>query len=370
MTAASSPIQSPRLRRLLRDLIDIYSPSGKEEEVLEFLGTYLKDQGLPVVLQEVDDNRYNILVLPRSDAEVRLAMIGHVDTVAAYDLEHYESEEQGDRIMGLGAADMKSGCAAMIEAFVTLWENGGADTPAALALVVGEEEEGDGALKLVKDFYFPRALIGEPTDLQPCLSHYGYVEVQLNTEGKRVHASLANQGRNPIENMLRLLLKLTHYMVTDRPEIVYNIRELSNSQAGFAVPEACEAWLDLHLPPTAPLGEITLEIEEILMREHEENPDFNGSLRFTTIHAGYELPEKGPMVSSLKTIFANQALPWEPKAFRSHSDANLLWAAGTKPILLGPGQLEKAHTRDEDVSYQQVLTASRIYYDILKGLSA
>jgi acetylornithine deacetylase len=75
------------------------------------------------------------------------------------------------------------------------------------------------------------------------------------------------------------------------------------------------------------------------------------------------------MVRSLKTIFADYALPWNPEAFRSHSDANLLWAAGAKPILLGPGQLEKAHSRDEDVSFQQVLTASRIYYDILKALS-
>jgi acetylornithine deacetylase len=350
-------------------MIDIYSPSGKEEELLEFLLDYLKQRGIPVTLQTVDENRYNILAMP-AEMEPRLAMIGHVDTVVAYDFDHYGFTEEGDRIIGLGAADMKGGCAAMIEAFLTFWEKGYSLAPVALALVVGEEEEGDGAMKLVKDFHFPRALIGEPTNLQPCLSHYGYMEVQVNTEGKRMHASLANPGQNPIENMLKLLLKLSHYMAAERPEIVYNIRELSNSQAGFAVPEACEAWIDLHLPPSAPLGEITLEIEEILMRERQENPDFNGTLRFTTIHAGYELPEKGPLVQSLKEIYARHSLPWKPEAFRSHSDANLLWAAGVKPILMGPGQLEKAHARDEDVSFEQVLTACEIYYDLLVSISS
>ena len=35
-------------------------------------------------------------------------------------------------------------------------------------------------------------------------------------------------------------------------------------------------------------------------------------------------------------------MPWEPQAFRSHSDANLLWEAGMKPVLLGPGEPVKA----------------------------
>jgi acetylornithine deacetylase len=368
-TARPAPaVQPQRLKELLRRLVNIYSPSGKEEEIVSFLQEWLEGHGLLPVVQPVDDNRCNLVVIP-PETDVRLVLVGHVDTVMAYDLDHLGCEDRGDFIIGLGTADMKGGCAAMIEAYVALLESGTSRPPVARALVVGEEEEGDGAKRLVKDYHFPWAIIGEPTSLKPCFSDYGYIEVQIVTRGKRMHASLANLGQNPIDAMLRLLLKISHYIEERRPEMVYNIRDLSSSRSGFAVPERCDAWLDIHLPPTAPLGEITLEIEEIMERERSENQGFSGSLRFTTIHTGYELPEKGSMFKALKSTFEKHSLPWEPQAFPSHSDANLLWAAGVKPILLGPGQLELAHAPDEAVSFQEVLLASRIYLDLLVSLS-
>lgn len=360
-------IHTRRLRQLLHKMIGIYSPSGKEEEILEFLGNYLKRHHLPVLYQQVDVHRYNLLVLPPA-VDPSLVLMGHVDTVVAYDFEHFEFEERGDQIIGLGSADMKGGCAAMIEAYVSLWESGTRDIPVALALVVGEEEDGDGAKKLIREFHFPWAVIGEPTDLRPCMSDYGYIEVQITTRGRRIHASLANPGQNPIENMLRLLLKLSRYIETERPELIYNIRDLSSSKSGFAVPDRCDAWLDIHLPPGMPLGQIITEVEAILADERLDHPDFNHSLRFATIHSGYELPEKGMVVEVLKEIYARHSLSWAPQPFRSHSDANLLWAAGVKPILLGPGQLERAHTPDESISFQQVASAAQIYLDLMNAL--
>ncbi len=362
-------INPKRLRRLLRRLIDIYSPTGKEEELLTYLHGYLERLGLPVLRQAVDDSRYNLVVMP-AGADTHLALVGHVDTVAAYDLEHYGFEEQLDLVVGLGAADMKSGCAAMVEAYVSLWETGAQQLPVALALLVGEEEEGDGAERLVEEFHFPWAIIAEPTNLHPCLSCFGYLEIQFNAEGKRVHASLASKDHNPIESMLHLLLNVSHYMVNVRPEGIYNIRDLLSTQAGFAVPDWCEAWLDIHLPPNAPIGDISLELEEIVDQIQIDNPQIKASIRLATIEAGYELPEKGIVVQALQAIYPRHDLIWKPQPFPSHSDANQLWAAGVKPILLGPGQLEKAHAPDESVSFQQVLLAAQIYRDLLMALTS
>lgn len=371
MTDPTSPptVRARRLRQLLRRLLDIYSPSGKEEEILDYLRGYLRRHGLPTIEQPLEGHRYNLLVLP-PETDIRLVLVGHVDTVVAHDLDDFGHEEQGDRVVGLGAADMKGGCAAMVEATISLWESGYRRPPVGLALVVGEEEEGDGARKLVRDYHFPWALIGEPTNLQPCLSHYGYVEIHLATRGQRMHASLANLALNPIESMLHLLLKLSHFLRCEHPEIVYNIRECVSSPSGFAVPERCDAWLDLHLPPQAPLGAITLEIEDIVAWEHAANPDFDGNIQFVTIHAGYELPDKGMIVESLKATFKKHSLQWQPHPFRSHSDANLLWAAGIKPVLLGCGGLEQAHAPEESVSFEQVLLAARLYLDAMLSLIA
>jgi acetylornithine deacetylase len=361
-------VNPERLRGLLRRLLDIYSPSGKEEEITEFLLGYLAGEGLPVTIQRVDDNRRNLLVIP-PETELQAVLIGHIDTVAAHDLNRYGYEEQrGDRVAGLGAADMKGGCAAMIEAYAALWASGNRRLPAALALVVGEEETGDGAGKLAEEFHFPWALIGEPTGLRPCLSHYGYVEVQVVTHGRRMHASLARIDRNPIQSMLRLLLKISHYIENERPEIVYNIRDLASSESGFAVPDRCDAWLDFHLPPTAGAGEIVAEIEAVFAGEQAENPDLNGALRFTIVHAGYELPEEGPLIETLREVYGRHRLPWNPGAFPSHSDANLLRASGMKPILAGAGELEQAHAPGESVSMQQVALAARVYHDLLLSL--
>ncbi len=350
-------------------MIDIYSPTGKEEELLTYLHGYLKRKGIPVIRQAVDDSRYNLIVMPPG-SDILLALVGHVDTVVAYDLEHYGFEDKDNLVIGLGAADMKSGCAAMVEAYVSLWEAGAQELPVALALLVGEEEEGDGAERLVQEFHFPWAIIAEPTNLQPCLSCYGYLEVQLNAQGKRLHASLAKKDHNPVESMLQLLLQISQYMVNDRPETIYNIRDLLSTQAGFAVPDWCEAWLDVHLPPNAPIGDISLELEEIVDNTRKENPQVNAGIRLVTVEAGYELPEKGFVVEALQAIYSGYAFSWKPQPFPSHSDANQLWAAGVKPILLGPGQLETAHAPDESVSFQQVALAAEVYRDLLMTMAS
>ncbi|UCB48196.1 MAG: M20/M25/M40 family metallo-hydrolase, partial [Deltaproteobacteria bacterium] len=225
MPDTHSTFDPSRLKKLLHRLVDIYSPSGKEEEILHFLNGYLKRHGVPVLCQPVDEKRYNLVVMP-AEQDVPLALVGHLDTVAAYDLNEYGYVEQGDQIKGLGTADMKGGCAAMVEAYMTLYESGRSGMPAALCIVVGEEEEGDGGERLVEDYHFPWAIVGEPTDLRPCLSNYGYVEVQICTFGKRLHASLANMTENPIQAMLRLMLRISQYMEEQRPQLVYNIRDL------------------------------------------------------------------------------------------------------------------------------------------------
>ena len=361
----SDSIQTERLHRFLYRLIDIYSPSGKEREVLEFVRTDLRRRGLPVTVQSVDEHRYNLLVLP-PDAEVQVALVGHLDTVTAYDLERFGVSQQGDRIQGLGAADMKGGCAAMVEAFLGLWEKGaGARAPVALCLVVGEEETGDGAERLVKSFHFPWAVVGEPTDLVPCLECYGYVEVQLTTRGPRRHASLAGQGSGAVEVLLQRMLALTQHMASVHPEVNYNIRDLFSTRAGFAVPEQCEAWLDLHVPPGAAVGGLLAELEAVCAGGAGEGETVDVRFRTATIDAGYSLPDKGLLVECLQTVFRQQAIDWRPGAFISHSDANRLWSAGMRPVVLGPGRLEAAHTADEAVSFDQVCQAARIYKDLI-----
>jgi acetylornithine deacetylase len=356
-----------RLKKLFHRLVDIYSPSGKENDILDYLKGYFKKNSIPAIIQEVDETRYNLVVLPEN-GQAELALIGHVDTVAAYDIEDYGWHENGDLISGLGTADMKSGCAAMVEAFLTLRNTYGPDVPAALCLVVGEEENGDGAARLIEDYHFPWAVIGEPTNLVACLSCYGYLETQLQSIGKRFHASLASNGDNAIESLLQMMLRVSQYLRDHRPELVYSFRDLYSNRSGLTVPDRCEAWLDVHLPPDAAIGEIVTELEEACLAGQPVINDLKAGFHIETIDAGYRLPEKGPVAEALREVYKSMQISWQTSDFRSHSDANQLWAAGIKPVVLGPGRLEHAHVHDECVFFPQVVQAAAIYLGLMQQL--
>ncbi|MEJ2031567.1 MAG: M20/M25/M40 family metallo-hydrolase [Deltaproteobacteria bacterium] len=356
-----------RLKKLFTDLVDIYSPSGKEGEAIDYLHRYLEGAGFTVERQEMDEERANLIVLPPS-GEAEVVLLGHVDTVPAPDFEHYGADEHEDEIRGLGTADMKSGCAAAIEA-LQAFQASGNELPVALALVVGEEETGDGTAALLRDYQFDWAVIGEPTDLRPCFSHYSYIEINLGTTGQRMHASQAHKAKNAIRIMLSLLADLINLIEESHPEVIYNLRDLSSASAGFAVSDSCECWLDLHLPPELSTSTVIKDIEKMIRPRylHEEHPDVWYS--FQTIHAGYTLDEQTWLPLLIRNAFEDHSLPWQPESFPSHSDANLLWASGVKPILFGPGSLELAHTSDEAISFGQVATAATIYLDLLLALS-
>jgi len=364
----TTDVRPERLRDLLNELVDIYSPSGKEEEVLSYIEAYLKGYGLNVIRQGVDENRFNLLVLPGDAKQATLAFVGHVDTVAAHDLDDYGFRAEGDTIFGLGTSDMKGGCAAMIEAFTVLASVGGAFPPVGLALLVGEEEDNDGAKTLVGEYGFPWAVVGEPTNMAPCLGHYGYVEAVLRTRGKRAHSSMPELGHNAIEAMLRLLLCLTDYASSAPHGLVYNIRELSGFPGGFVVPDMCEAWLDLHLPPESGVDILKSELARVVEAASQDIPYLDADLEFEDTYNGYRLPAEGPFVMKLRAASDGLSLPWAPQDFRSHSDANVLWAAGTAPVIVGPGRLEAAHTAEESVSCDQVVQAARLYLKLALAL--
>ena len=357
-------VQPGRLKNLLKDLVDIYSPSGKEEEVLEYAEAYLTKHGLAVIKQEVDENRFNLVVWPKERGEVNLCFLGHLDTVAAYELEDYGFREEGDTVHGLGTADMKAGCAAMIEAFTVLAQQGGTLPAVGLALVVGEEEDSDGAKTLVREYSFPWAVIGEPTNMAPCLGHYGYLEVLLRTGGKRAHSSMPELGQNAIETMLKLLLQVTEYATSLPYGLVYNIRELLGHPGGFVVPDVCEAWLDLHAPPDSRIDVLEAELEQLVKAAGRSISELEVYVTFENTYSGYRISQDGAMAKKLKDVYQKMSLPWEPQDFRSHSDGNVLWAAGVEPIILGPGRLEASHTPEESVSFCQVVQAAQLYLNL------
>jgi acetylornithine deacetylase len=366
---AWTAIDPQRLRRTLLEMVDIYSPSGKEEDIQLYLEERLSAAGIPVRRQEVEEERYN-LVTTMGEGEPALYLVGHVDTVAAWDIEEYAAVEEWGVVRGLGSADMKGGCAAMVEAWLALATLPAEERPdLGLLLVVGEEENGDGSLRFLQETRPDWVVIGEPTALRPAFSHFGYMELSLVTQGRRIHSSLPELGHNAIESMLQVLLQLANSpLFTQGPaQLVYSIREMSSSRAGFVVPDRCETLIDLHLPPSVNSGEIRGQLEATFAQARRTIKELDLEVGFDFEAGGYQLDMENRLMEVLDEIYPRLNLPLECVPFRSHSDGNLFYQAGSKPLILGPGSLETAHTAEEQTSLAEVEAAARLYAALALG---
>ncbi len=109
-----------RLRELTLDLVRIPSPTGDAEAVTARYAEAVRGLGLEVaVLHDFPGGPSTVARLPGAGGGRALTLDGHLDTIHA---PHPPPRLEGDRIVGRGAGDMKSGIAAMVEAARVLIE--------------------------------------------------------------------------------------------------------------------------------------------------------------------------------------------------------------------------------------------------------
>lgn len=366
-------IRTDRLENLLEEAVNNYSPPFAEDPATRVFARYLEDAGISYQRQPVAGgadtggvSRANLVVRVGPDP-VGLLWLGHVDTVAAVDEEHASARVEDGVLYGLGSADMKSGCAAALEALRALLESGAElHRGLLIALVVGEEEYGDGAAALTDDVSAPLTLVGEPTGLTPCLEHFGYVECELAATGARAHAALPEVGSSAIHSMMDWLLAiLDTRRELDRPDrVAFNPRSIHGGGDMFAVAEHCTASLDVHFAPEfdPPL------INEVVERARRQSLDRHPGCRLTVeqVYAarGYVVEPSHPALDPVRKAFSELRRPFSPGSFRSHSDASPQFHRGTIPVVCGPGRLEVAHTPTEHVALAELRHAANLYATI------
>jgi acetylornithine deacetylase len=361
-------VDQRRLRRLLVSMVEQYSPSFAEGPVLEVVSDALRHLGLPFRWQPVEglsenDERGNLIVElgPRPGA---LLLVGHLDTIPEWDEDFPLCRVDGDTLYGLGATDMKSGCAALIEALAVVNASGlRLRRGVTLALVVGEEEYGDGSERLIAEGVPECVLIGEPTGLTPCIEQYGYLEIALEARGQRAHAALPGLGASAIHAMLAWLSRLLEAIEeAELSEVLaINPASIRGGSELFVVPERCEASIDVHFAPSTQAGvalDLVAQSRQVALQAHpqcvlEHEVYFQGE--------AFTLPLDTPFVEDLRRSFELVERPWTPSSFRSHSDASLFYKAGGVPVICGPGRLELAHSQEEAVSLFEVAEAARLY---------
>ncbi|MCA9878971.1 MAG: M20/M25/M40 family metallo-hydrolase, partial [Thermomicrobiales bacterium] len=100
---------------LTSELVAFRSYPGEEGPVQRHVAAWLEHAGLEPELQPTEGDRPNVIARVENGDGPTFLLNGHTDTVLAvdgWDSDPWTARRDGDRLYGLGAADMKSGVAA------------------------------------------------------------------------------------------------------------------------------------------------------------------------------------------------------------------------------------------------------------------
>jgi len=330
------------LFELTKGLMNIPSVSGDEEAVGFFLRDHLSSLGWTVELQPVSQNQNNVIAYLNDTPRVWLST--HMDTVPPF----IPPTEDDEKIYGRGSCDAKGIIAAQITAAEQLRSEGIADI--GLLYTVEEERASTGAKAANNHPLASKCeylINGEPTDNDLAIGSKGAFRAKIRTKGKAAHSAYPEQGDSAIEKLLDVLEDVRHTKFPHDDffgETTCNLATLDGGVALNVIPPNAEAGLLIRLTtPMEPIRDALIS----LIRDRAE-------LELLS----YSLPVKMLAVDGFKQ-----------KVVRFTTDIPHLGNWG-QPLLLGPGSILVAHTKDEFIYKSELENAVGLYLELAKKLLA
>ncbi len=365
------------LFEILRKLVslDTENPPGKEEPAARFIADLLQKNGIEPVLQWAAPERPNLIArLKGIRPGPTMIYNGHLDVVPAgggWTEAPFGGNVRDGRLYGRGAADMKSGVAAMLYAAIALKR---LDVPFAGEIIlffdVDEERLNLGMNTFIaEEVHAHYAVVGEPTGLKLCIGHLGCSRFKLKTRGTPGHTSVVKHPDNAIYKMAKLIDALERldgeirqrvHPVLGRGSLTVSV--IKGGAAVNIVPESCEIEIDRRTFPEETLQTVQAEIKERL-----RNVSAPSRIAFTL--SSYQsvpatlIDREAPIVKRLAGVIG-QIQKAEPvvASFEATCEAPFLSVGkGIPTVIFGPGDLKQAHVADEFVELEEVEKAAMIY---------
>ncbi len=330
------------LFELTTALMSIPSTSGEEEAVSYFLRDYLQSLGWTVELQKVSQNQKNVIAYLNDTPRVWFST--HLDTVPLF----IPPTEDDEKIYGRGACDAKGIIAAQITAAEKLRSEGIEDI--GLLYTVEEERSSTGA-RAANDHPLAAKceymINGEPTDNDLAIGSKGSFRLKIKTTGKAAHSAYPEQGDSAIEKLLDILDDVRHTKFPHEEFFGETTVNVGTIEGGVA------------LNVIAPRAEAGLLIRLTTPREPIEE-----ALRNVIRDRG-----KIEVLSCSEPVRMLEVDGFKQKTVRFTTDIPYLTNWG-QPLLLGPGSILVAHTKDEFVLKKDLDTAVGLYVDLANKLLA
>ncbi|MGC9366715.1 MAG: YgeY family selenium metabolism-linked hydrolase [bacterium] len=378
-----------QVTKILSELIQVKSLSGKEQLVLDKITQILDD----LELRTYSYDQLGNLILKIGSGSQSIAFDAHIDTVDSGDLEQWKTEPfsgvvDSGFIHGRGAVDQKGGAAAMIAAAHIINQLKLYPQYTLFFTFTIMEEDCDGLCwnyliekhHLKPDF----AVITEPTNLNVYIGHRGRMEIEVEFKGISAHASAPSRGRNAIYSACYNILdleQLNNQLKSD-PFLgsgslaVTNIR--SNSPSFCAIPDYAIIHLDRRLTSGETAQSALVEIEHVLKKNlksdqyHVSIPQYlKPSYRGITYPHQKFFPSwitdmEHPLVEAAQQTY-QQLFGYLPELGKWIFSTNGVALCGKHhiPTLgFGPGNEIYAHSPNEKIPQEDLVQAS-IFYSLL-----
>ena len=366
--------------KILGDMVAIPSYK-KEEEVADYLARRLKPLDIKCRRRKIAPGRYN-LVATLGRGKRSLLLNTHMDTVPPGDPDDWASPplrmtRKGNNLVGRGCCDAKGSLAPMVAAIEALARSGvKLGGKLILQAVAAEESGGLGtSAEVAAGVQADAALVGEPTDLLPCIANKGVIWFRITLTGKSGHASSPEKGINPIVSAADLVNRLGGLAETIGPKNnrwvgspKLTVTGIQAGQAPNVIPHTCSLMIDRRMIPGEDAVQARKEIEQVIRQQRKEHPGVKAKMNmerllyFDSSQTDPNHPFVGVVRDSLRQVTGKRP---RPVGFRAGCDmAFLVNTAQIPTLVLGPGSLSQAHAVNESIPEASVHQAARAYLAI------
>lgn len=395
---------SKEVIQFLQALVRIDSETGREAQIQAFIANALREMGLEVDVFEPDveslrshpaflppslplTGRPNVVGTWRGAGKGRsLLFNGHVDTVPPDPRDQwvdgpFSGALHEGRLYGRGAADMKSGLAAMTMAVATLVKLGRRPQgDVILEYVVDEEWTGLGTLACVERGYAADAgICAETSNLEVTPAAIGRLWFTVELVGKPAGISARWESVSAIDKGMKIVQAvddLEKMRVADLHHPLYRDNRgalpcaVTMFDAGTfpsVTPERAVLKGSLGLMPYERLEDVKRQLCEQIERAALADPWLRNHLPMVTFNEGLvaqgaEIPVDHPIVETLRDayIVATGQQPVYAGRMGAADTRFLIHYGNTPTVIFGPGTTEQMHAMNEYVPIENLLRATKV----------
>lgn len=357
-----------RATDLLAELVRADTVGAHEERLAQRCAEILEKSGLAGRWLEFEPEREQYVARAGSGDGPPLTFTGHLDVVpvsrADWSVDPFAAEVDGDRMVGRGTSDMKSGVAALVDAVADHASRPHECRGVQVVLTSGEETGCTGALTIPRDAVVGGGplVVAEPTRNALVPGHKGAHWMRLSATGTAAHGSAPELGDNAAVKIARAAVAL-HDHGAWPDGVTANVGVVRGGVQTNVVPDSAELYLDIRTVPSAQ-GDVirtaVLDVAggEVRAEDHVVLPPVATALA-------------DPFVALVGEALAATGLDRAPvETARYFTDASALGPlmerdAVTPTVVLGPGEPEQCHVADEWCSLARVDEAVAVYAELL-----